>query len=140
MLLVDTSVWSLALRRDRPRRSRHVERFGRALTDGEVVLTGVVLQELLQGLVDGATKARLVAELSKLSLLVPTRDDHMLAAEVFTTCRRNGVQLATVDALLAALCIRRRLTMLTTDKDFGHAARFVDLTVWTSESDARGER
>jgi predicted nucleic acid-binding protein len=130
MLLVDTSVWSLALRRDHPRRDRHVRRFHDALTDGEVVLTGVVLQELLQGLVDGSAKERLVAELVKLSLLVPSRDDHLMAAELFTTCRRKGVQLGTVDALLAALCIRRDLVLLSTDRDFTHAARHIGLTIW----------
>ena len=98
--------------------------------DGDVVLTGVVMQELLQGLVEGPTMDRLVAELAKLSLLVPSRDDHLLAAEISTTCRRNGVRLATVDALLAALCVRRDLVLLSTDKDFVHAARYVDLAVW----------
>jgi predicted nucleic acid-binding protein len=132
MLLVDTSVWSLALRRDHPRRDRHVRRFHDALTDGEVVLTGVVLQELLQGLVDGSAKDRLVAQLVKLSLLVPSRDDHLMAAELFTTCRRKGVQLGTVDALLAALCIRRDLVLLSTDRDFTHAARHIGLTIWRS--------
>ncbi|HTN99195.1 MAG TPA: PIN domain-containing protein [Microthrixaceae bacterium] len=130
MLLVDTSVWSLALRRDQPARSRHVRRFNDALMEGEVVLTGVVLQEVLQGLVSGPTKDRLSAELSKLSLLVPDREDHVLAAEFFTTCRHKGVQLATVDALLAALCSRRGLVLLSTGKDFAHAARHIDLMVW----------
>jgi len=137
MLLVDTSVWSLALRRDHPKRNRHVRRFQEALVDGEVVLTGVVLQEVLQGLVEGPTKDRLVAELTKLALLVPGRDDHVLAAEVFTTCRLNGVQLATVDALLAALCVRRGLVLLSTDKDFTHAARHIDLVIWPDGTDDR---
>jgi len=137
MLLVDTSVWSLALRRDHPRRNRHVRRFQEALVDGDVVLTGVVLQEVLQGLVEGPTKDRLVAELTKLSLLVPSRDDHLLAAEIFTTCRRNGVQMATVDALLAALCVRRDLVLLSTDKDFIHAAGQIDLVIWPDRPDNR---
>lgn len=135
MLLVDTSVWSLALRRDRPVGDARVRRFGDALHDGDVVLTGVVLQEVLQGLLPGGTRDRLVAEVGKLSLLVPERDDHLLAAELFTTCRRNGVQLATVDSLLAALCIRRGLTMLSVDDDFAHAARHVDLSVWSEDPD-----
>lgn len=136
MLLVDTSVWSLALRRERPRRNRHTRRLAQALLDGEVVLTGVVLQELLQGLVPGPTRDPLVAQLSELSLLVPSRDDHLLAAEFFTTCRRKGVQLATVDALLAALCVRRDLTLLSTDQDFQHAARHTRLAVWPAEPQA----
>jgi predicted nucleic acid-binding protein len=108
------------------------------LLDGEVVLTGVVLQELLQGLRAGPVLDRVVAELSKLSLLVPSRDDHQQAAELFTTCRRNGVQLATVEALIAALCVRRDLVLLSSDNDFRHAARFVDLRVWPDGTDEAG--
>jgi predicted nucleic acid-binding protein len=130
VLLVDTSVWSLAFRRRRPDGGDHVERLRIALAEGEVVLTGVVLQEVLQGLLDGPVKERLTEQLSKLSLLVPYRDDHLGAAEVFTTCRRHGVQLGTVDALLAAMCLRRELVLLTTDADFADAARHVDLRVW----------
>lgn len=130
MLLVDTSVWSLALRRDRPRRDEHVRRFEEALRDGEVVLPGIVLQELLQGLSPGPVKDSLVERLSRLALLLPGRADHMAAAELFTQCRRAGVQLASVDALIAAMCVRRDLPLLTTDKDFRHAAPHIGLVVW----------
>lgn len=102
MLLVDTSVWSLALRRRRPVASPHVDRFRQSLTDGDVILTGIVMQELLQGMNEGPTKDGVVAELGKLSLLVPERADHRTAAEVYTSCRSKGVQVGTVDALLAA--------------------------------------
>lgn len=43
------------------------------------------------------------------------------------TCRRHGVQLGTIDALIAQLCIEHDLALLTTDQDFTHAARFVPL-------------
>jgi predicted nucleic acid-binding protein len=46
-------------------------------------------------------------------------------------CRRAGVQIGTIDALLAQLCIRHKLTLLTTDKDFAHAALHCPLKVWT---------
>lgn len=134
MMLVDTSVWSLALRRDHPAKNRFVKKFGQALFDGEVVLTGIILQELLQGLVDGAAKERLIETLSTLPLLVPSRSDHTIAAELLTTCRRHAVQLGTVDALIAALCVRRNLTLLSTDKDFRHAAKFIELAIWPNEA------
>ena len=129
-MLVDTSVWSLAFRRSAPADAPHVRELRTSLEEGEVVLTGIVLQELLQGLVPGAARDRLLAPLLKLSLLVPSRDDQVLAAELLTTCRSRGVQLATVDALLAALCVRRALTMLSTNRDFEHAARHIDLRLW----------
>lgn len=139
MLLVDTSVWSLALRRRRPVATPHVDRFQKALSDGEVVLTGIVMQELLQGMSEGRTKDGVVAELDKLSLLIPERADHRTAAAVYTSCRSNGVQVGTVDALLVALCVRRDLTLLSTDRDFEHLARFTKLKLWRADTADRPE-
>ena len=65
-------------------------------------------------------------------LLAPHRQDHIDAAELRNTCRRAGIQLGTVDALLAQLCIRHHLTPLTTDNDFSHAALRCRLNVWNS--------
>ena len=113
-----------------------VDRFREALTRGEVILTGIVMQELLQNLSDGPMKSGVVAELDKLSLLVPERGDHHVAAEVYTTCRRNGVQLGTVDALIVALCVRRDLVLLSADRDFEHAAPFADLKLWGASDPA----
>lgn len=129
-LVADTSVWSLALRADARSGRREVRRLTSALHDGEVVVPGVVLQEVAQGLVDGPGKEHFLDRARALPLLTATRDDHLVAAEVFRTCRRGGVQLGSVDALLAAQCIRRELPMLTTDRDFTRAARLVDLRVW----------
>ena len=65
-----------------------------------------------------------------LPLIVPDRDDHIGAAEVRNTCRRKGVQIGTIDALLIRLCIRHELTMLAADRDYDHAARHVPLKLW----------
>jgi hypothetical protein len=43
------------------------------------------------------------------------------------TCRRNGVQIGTIDAVIAQLCIEHDLSLLKADNDFIHAARFVPL-------------
>ena len=61
---------------------------------------------------------------------MPDRDDHIHAAELRNTCRRQGVQIGTIDALLAQLCLRHRLTMLSVDSDFTLMARHCDLKVW----------
>lgn len=53
------------------------------------------------------------------------------AAELRNTCRRGGVQVGTIDALLAQLCLRHDLTLLTTDRDFHHIARLVPVPVWS---------
>jgi predicted nucleic acid-binding protein len=131
-LFVDTSVWSLALRRDAPPAAAPVQALTRALDAGEtVVITGLVLQELLQGFSGPKGRKAILERFAALPLLMPDRDDHVEAAELRNHCRRRGVQIGTIDALLARLCIRHDLTMLTTDDDFRRLARFSALKIWT---------
>ena len=129
---VDTSVWSLALRRDRPEDRPEVERLARALEDGEgVFTTGLVLQELLQGFSGPRARLDILERFAALPLLVPDRQDHVRAAELRIACRREGLQIGTIDALLAQLCMRHRLVMLTTDANFARVASLHALRVWT---------
>lgn len=138
-LLVDTSVWSLALRRDASRVEPQVQALTEALAGAEVVVTtGLVLQELLQGFSGPKAAAAIVERFSALALIQPDRDDHIAAAAFRNKCRRAGVQLGTVDALIAQLCIRHELTLLTTDQDFAHAMKHGDLKVWASRPPVRG--
>ena len=65
-----------------------------------------------------------------LPLLVPDRQDYIDAAALRNLCRRAGVQMGTIDALLAQLCVRHDLTLLTTDGDFLLAAKHCSLRVW----------
>ena len=46
------------------------------------------------------------------------------------SARRAGVQAGTIDALLAQLCIRHDLTLLTADRDFTHIAQHCPLRLW----------
>ena len=135
-LLVDTSVWSLALRRDAKSDAPQVAALRSAL-EGEdlIVTTGIVLQELLQGFAGPRARDDIVDRFSALPLLVPDRQDHIDAASIRNACRRAGVQIGTIDALLAQLCIRHELTMLTTDGDFALAAQHCPLRVWMPDID-----
>ena len=129
---MDTSVWSLALRRDQPAGVTEVGMLVRAVESGETVLTtGLVLQELLQGFAGPKSRSEIVERFSALPSIAPDRDDHIQAAELRNHCRRKGVQIGTIDALLARLCIRHDLTMLTVDRDFTHVAEHSELKVWS---------
>jgi hypothetical protein len=107
-LLVDTSVWSLALRRD----------------------AGFVIQELLQGVVPERARTRITETFAVLEYLAPTREDHVDAAGIRNTLRQVGIQVGTIDALIAQLAIAGNHTLLTTDADFHLAAGHVDLRLW----------
>ena len=137
-LFVDTSVWSLALRRDALSAEPEVQALKDALLGADVVVTtGLVLQELLQGFSGPKASAQIVERFAALPLLQPDRDDHILAAELRNTCRRAGVQVGTVDAVLAQLCIRHDLVLLSTDRDFRLAAKHCPLRIWSPTSRAR---
>lgn len=130
-LFVDTSVWSLALRRDVPSRRREVVFLAEALEAGEAIFTtGLVLQELLQGFRGPKAREAIVGRFALLPFLVPSREDHIDAAALHNACRQKGMQVTTVDALLAQLCLHHELTLLTTDADFRRVARVRPLSVW----------
>ena len=130
-LFVDTSIWSLALRRDSPAPGREVRALVHAIESGETLLTtGLVLQELLQGFSGPKSRDQILDRFSSIPLLVPDRDDHVRAAELRNHCRRSGVQVGTIDALLAQLCVRHDLTMLTADEDFRRIADHSKLKLW----------
>jgi predicted nucleic acid-binding protein len=130
-LFVDTSVWSLALRRDGLSSAPEVKALRSALEVGQtVVTTGLVLQELLQGFTGPRARKEIIERFSALPLLSPDRQDHIEAAELRNRCRRAGTQVGTIDAVLAQLCVRHRLTLLTTEGDFSRVAAHSPLQLW----------
>ena len=118
-VVVDTSVWSLALRRNTPNDAIAIVNILRDLiTDGRVVLLGVIRQEVLSGIRYSEQFIRLRDYLRAFPDLELTSEDYELAAEFFNTCRSNGVQGSNTDFLLCAVAHRRGYSIFTTDKDF----------------------
>jgi predicted nucleic acid-binding protein len=132
-LFVDTSVWSLALRRDEPLSAPQVVALIKAIQTGElIVTTGLVLQELLQGFSGPKAREQILDRFSALPLLAPDRVDHIEAAALRNKCRRQGFRVGTIDALLAQLCIRHSLVMLSSDRDLQAIAAFCELRLWAN--------
>jgi predicted nucleic acid-binding protein len=132
-LLVDTSAWSLALRRDGDSAAPEAIELRRALLAGETLITtGIILQELLQGFSGPKAQDEIIARFATLPLITPDRADHIEAAALRNGCRRAGVQIATIDALIAQLALRHGLTLLTTDGDFRQIAKHAALKIWTA--------
>lgn len=130
--LVDTSVWSLALRRDGEQALPEVVALREALLGAQpVVTTGVIVQELLQGFAGPKDRSRLLERLSALTIVHPDLGDHVEAAAIRNACRRRGVQVGTIDALLIQLCLRHDLVLLTTDGDFRAARVHVAFQLWS---------
>ncbi|MEG4806165.1 PIN domain-containing protein [Microcoleus sp. F8-D3] len=118
-VLVDSSVWSLALRRNTTNEAISIVNVLRDLiADGRVVLLGAIRQEVLSGVRYKEQFARLREYLRAFPDLELTTEDYELAAEFFNTCRSHGVQGSNTDFLLCAVAHRRGYSIFTTDKDF----------------------
>ena len=126
-VLVDTSVWSIALRRDQPSPSCELEALRATIERGDVCLLGVVLQEVLQGFPSLDRTRRLVEHLSAFPLLSLHRGDYVYAAEVRNKCRAKGLTISTIDAQIAVAAINHRCALLTLDRDFTGVARHFPL-------------
>ena len=99
-----------------------------------MLTTGLILQELLQGLHGPRSRRAILEGFAELPFLVPEREDHIAAADLRNECRRHGVQIDTVDALIAQLCITHDLTLLIADQDFTHLARHAPLKLWRAST------
>jgi predicted nucleic acid-binding protein len=89
-----------------------------------------VLQELLQGFAGPKARDSIVERFTALAFVEPDRQDYIDAAEVRNTCRRHGVQIGTIDALLIQLARRHDHQILTTDHDFRSASSHVEFPLW----------
>ena len=122
-VLIDTSVWSIALRRDQPPASREIETLRAAIERGDVCMLGIILQEVLQGFPSPDRTRRLLEHLSPFPLLSLHRGDFIYAAEIRNRCRVKGLTISTIDAQIAAAAINHRCALLTLDRDFTGLAR-----------------
>jgi predicted nucleic acid-binding protein len=108
-LFVDTSVWSLALRRDRPPDVPEIDALERALATGDLVMTtGLVYQELLQGFHGPRDQEAIVAHFGALPFLTPDRHDHLEAAQPRNRARRRGVHAGARDGREVGRDLARR--------------------------------
>lgn len=126
-VVVDTSVWSLALRRRAEVAEIATSRLARLITDGRVLMLGAIRQELLSGIRDRDVFESLRLRLRSFADLALDADDHETAAAYFNACRRRGVQGSNTDFLICAAASRRDCTILTTDRDFERFAEHVPI-------------
>ena len=140
-VIVDTSVWSLALRRrasaDTSRTFPEAEELRRLVSQGRVAILGSIRQELLSGVRDRAVFRRLRDHLSAFADEPLGSEDYERAAEHFNTCRAAGVQGSNTDFLLCAVAERRAYPVLTTDADFTRYAALLPFTLHSVDGSRR---
>jgi predicted nucleic acid-binding protein len=128
-VIIDTSVWSLALRRSRPTLSAEQE-IARIVRQGRVQMLGIIRQELLSGIRSQERFEALCDELAQYNDLPVESDDHERAAAAYNTCRSHGVQSNVVDMLICALAIRHGMSIYTANRDFQSYARYLAIDLY----------
>lgn len=117
-VLVDTGVWSLALRRRQASQDPAVPALRELIRDGRAHLIGAIRQEVLSGIREKAQFERLRNHLRDFPDLPVHAADHERAAEFFNLCRARGVQGSNTDFLICAVAHRYGMAILATDGDF----------------------
>ncbi len=108
-VVVDTSVWSLALRRRRLVSEPEASELGELIREGRVALLGPVRRGYLSGISSERQYALLRDHLRAFPDLDLAEEDHEEAALFFNRCRARGVQGSNTDFLICAAAARRKL-------------------------------
>jgi predicted nucleic acid-binding protein len=131
MILLDTSILSLAYRRKYPTEAAKplaVKLLQRMIEDNEpLALPGIVLQEFLSGLREKNQFQQLQRMVESFPIILATQPHHLEAANIANICRHAGVITSATDCLIAAITIERQAQLFTTDQDFVHIASHCSL-------------
>ena len=117
-VIVDTSVWSYALRRRRSQEHPSVGVLQQLVVDGQVRILGCIRQEILSGIRSPEQFRLLRDQLRAFPDEVLESKDYERAAESFNTCRQKGIQGSNTDFLICAVAANRDYSILTADQDF----------------------
>ena len=133
-LLVDTPVWSLALRRKQadlsPREEQVTQALAEVIRDGRAQLVGVVRQELLSGIREEDRFRKLRDYLRAFDDPPLETGDYEQAAQMHNRCRARGIAGSAIDFLICAMASRRNWQIFTTDQDFERYGRVLGLKMY----------
>jgi predicted nucleic acid-binding protein len=132
-VLVDTSVWSLALRR-KTENLNATEKFivaelSELVREGRARLIGLVRQELLSGIKTTEHFEKLRLHLRSFPDESIDTSDHEEAAKAGNRCRGKGIVVSIVDILLCAVAIKREWAIFTTDPDFTNYVKALPVSI-----------
>ena len=126
-VLVDTSIWSLALRRNSDLNSKEAQELLELINEFRVIIIGPIRQELLSGIPDKNIYENLKEKLNAFEDIQINTEHYEFAAELFNTCRNNGIQGSHIDFLICSVSILNNYFIFTTDKDFANYKKYIDI-------------
>lgn len=129
-IIVDTCIWSLALRRNESNSSCLVDELAELIAEVRVQLVGPIRQELLSGIKSKTQFNKLKKHLSAFPDLPLLASDFELAAEFFNLARSKGIQGTNIDFIICSLACSHKMTIFTTDKDFESYASVLPIKLY----------
>jgi hypothetical protein len=129
-VLVDTCIWSLALRRKAQRDSLLIQELSALIRELRVQMIGPIRQELLSGIHSTTQFEKLKLHLQAFPDLPLGSEDHERAAEFFNFCYKKGIQGSNTDFLICALSSRHQMPIFTTDKDFQYYKKYLPVSIY----------
>ena len=134
MVLVDTPVWSLALRRRpgdlNPREQALTRSLAELIREGRAQIVGAVRQELLSGIREADRFEELREYLRAFDEPKLDVRDYEEAAQMHNRCRSKGIAGSAIDFLICAVAQRRKWQVLTTDLDFERYGKVLGLELY----------
>jgi hypothetical protein len=132
-VLVDTSVWSLALRRKTESLNATekviVAELSELVREGRARLVGLVRQELLSGIKRTEQYEKLRLHLRSFPDEPMDTSDHEEAAKAGNRCRVKGIVVSIVDIFLCAVAIKRKWAIFTSDPDFASYGKVLPILI-----------
>ena len=128
-IIVDTSTWSLALRRKRKQSFPEVKILESLIDNQRICMLGPIRQEILSGIKDNKQFDQLKDILSAFDDFPLTTKDYEKAAEFFNLCRSKGIQGSNTDYLICAVSSNNRFPIFTSDKDFEIYSKHLPITL-----------
>ena len=128
-VLVDTSIWSLALRRSGRVQNPEAEELKRLIGLHAVEIIGPIRQEILSGVREHSQFNQLEAQLAAFPDIPLYSEDFVAAAKMYNVCRSKGIQGSNTDFLICAVAVRHDFSVFTTDADFHLFAKCLPIVI-----------
>lgn len=131
-ILIDTSVWSLALRKQKLglENTQIRDTLSELINDLRIVLIGPIRQEILSGISDNNKFEELREKLSVYEDHSIKTTDYETAAHFYNLCRKNGVQGSHIDFLICAVSYNNDFPIFTLDKDFNNYKKYIPIDLF----------
>ena len=126
-VLVDTCIWSIALKGNDPRNKLIASELETLIDEGRLAIIGPIKQEILSAYKEKVKYTKVRKSLSYFPNIILEDIDFEVAAEFHNTCRGKGVQGSHIDFLICAVAVRLNLSIYTNDKDFQRYQKYTPI-------------